>query len=91
MKRTIYIILPLALCACKPSIPFQTAVNKADSCYMAQDYRQANKYYKQAFKASDVAPQNYHYSNAAGVAAMDRDEQTAFMRLNQLVEKDKEW
>ena len=92
MKRLTYIfIASLAFYACKPSIPFQTAVRKADSCYMAQDYRQANEYYKQAFKASDAAPQSYHYSNAAGVAAMAGDEQTAFMRLNQLIEKDKEW
>ena len=92
MKRLTYIfIASLAFYACKPSIPFQTAVRKADSCYIAQDYRQANEYYKQAFKASDAAPQSYHYSNAAGVAAMAGDEQTAFMRLNQLIEKDKEW
>ena len=92
MKRLSYIfIASLAFYACKPSIPFQTAVQKADSCYMAQDYRQANKYYKQAFKASDAAPQSYHYSNAAGVAAMAGDEQTAFKRLNQLIENDKEW
>ncbi len=91
MKRTIFYILLLALCACKPTIPFQTAVNKADSCYMAQNYEQANNYYKQAFHASDAKPQSYHYSNAAAVAAMAGDEQTAFMRLNQLISNDKEW
>ena len=91
MKRTIFYIILLSLCACKPSIPFQTAVNKADSCYMAQDYEQANGYYKQAFAAKDAAPQDYHYSNAAAIAAMAGDEQTAFMRLNQLISNDKEW
>lgn len=91
MKRIIFYILLLALCACKPTIPFQTAVNMADSCYMAQNYEQANNYYKQAFHASDAKPQSYHYSNAAAIAAMAGDEQTAFMRLNQLINNDKEW
>ena len=79
----------LYLCACHPSLSFQTAVQKADSCYMAQDYRQANNYYKQAFNATDAVPQSYHYANAAGVAALAGDTKTAFKRLNQLIEKDK--
>jgi hypothetical protein len=58
---------------------------------MAQDYKQANSYYKQAFNASDAKLQNFHYSNAAAIAAMAGDEQTAFMRLNQLISNDKEW
>jgi hypothetical protein len=58
---------------------------------MAQNYKQANNYYKQAFQASDAEPQSYHYSNAAAIAAMAGDEQTAFMRLNQLISNDKEW
>ena len=91
MKRTVFNILLLVLCGCQKPLGFMESVQKADSCYMAQEYRQANRYYKQVFKASDAAPQSYHYSNAAGVAAMAGDEQTAFMRLDQLIEKDKEW
>lgn len=75
----------------KPSISFQTAINKADSCYMAQDYTRANYYYKLAFAANDAAPQDYHYSNAASVASKAGDEQTAFLRLDQLISTNKEW
>lgn len=91
MKRTVFYILVLALYGCQKPLAFHEAVQKADSCYMAQDYEQANNYYKQAFSASDAEPQSYHYSNAAAIAAMAGDEQTAFMRLNQLISSDKEW
>ena len=91
MKRTIFYILVLALYGCQKPLAFHEAVQKADSCYMAQDYKLANSYYKQAFNASDAKPQSYHYSNAAAIAAMAGDEQTAFIRLNQLISNDKEW
>lgn len=92
MRKLIYIFIALlVLCACKPSLSFQTAVQKADLCYMAQDYRQANNYYKQAFKAADAAPQSKHYANAASVAALAGDHQTAFKRLHQLIANNREW
>ena len=91
MKRTVFYILVLALYGCQKPLAFHEAVQKADSCYMAQNYEQANSYYKQAFSASDAEPQSYHYSNAAAIAAMAGDEKTAFMRLNQLISNDKEW
>jgi hypothetical protein len=58
---------------------------------MAQDYTRANYYYKLAFAANDAAPQDYHYSNAASVASMAGDEQTAFLRLDQLISTNKDW
>jgi hypothetical protein len=100
MKYVLPILIPLILCAAAvvtPScsktgnLPFLSAVQKADSCYFAQDYKQANDYYRQAFKAQDADLQNSHYTNAASVAALSGDTRTALLRLNQLIEKDPDW
>lgn len=91
MKKTVFLTIAFALCACHKPIVFQEAVHRADSCYMANDYKQANRFFKQAFRAKDAKPQNFHYANAASVAALAGDSQTAFKRLNQLIENDKEW
>ena len=90
-RTSIFLLISIITSCAKPSISFQTAINKADSCYMAQDYTRANYYYKLAFAANDAAPQDYHYSNAASVASMAGDEQTAFLRLDQLISTNKEW
>lgn len=91
MKKIVFPLILFFTACGHQSLPFQTLVQKGDSCYMEQDYKQANNYYQQAFKTPDAAPLDYHYSNAAGVAALAGDHKTAFRLLNELVQTHKDW
>lgn len=83
--------LGMSSCSKGEQLPFLSAVQKADSCYFAQDYEQANHYYQLAFEAKDADLQNSHYTNAASVAALAGDNETALLRFRQLIDKDPEW
>lgn len=59
---------------------YNTLINKADSCYMKQNYELASNFFDKAFSLG-VKPIDKHLYNGACAAALCGDESTAFNRL----------
>ncbi len=59
---------------------YNSLINKADSCYMKQDFELASRYFDKAFSLG-VKPVDKHLYNGACAAALSGDENTAFNRL----------
>ena len=59
---------------------YNTLINKADSCYMKQNFELASMFFDKAFSLG-VKPVDKHLYNGACAAALSGDESTAFNRL----------
>ena len=90
-ETTLSVELLRTLQATRAQLSFNQAISKADSCFMAGDFALSSDFFKLAFRAPDAAPQNFHYSNAAEVAARAGDTYNAFERLYELTDRDKNW
>ncbi len=90
-ETTLSVELLQTLQATRAQLSFNQAISKADSCFMAGDFAMSSDFFTLAFRAPDSAPQNFHYSNAAEVAARAGDTYIAFERLYELTDRDKNW
>ena len=90
-ETTLSVELLQTLQSTRAGLSFYQAISKADSCFMAGDFAMSSDFFTLAFRAPDAAPQSFHYSNAAEVAARAGDTYNAFERLYELTDRDKDW
>lgn len=69
---------------------YNTLINKADSCYMKQNFELASMFFDKAFSLG-VKPVDKHLYNGACAAALSGDESTAFTRLFARVQLYPQW
>jgi len=63
-----------------PIVLYNTFINKADSCYMQQNFALASDFFDKAFSIG-IKPIDKHLYNGACAAALSGDENAAFKRL----------
>jgi len=63
-----------------PTVLYNTFINKADSCYVQQNFALASDFFDKAFSIG-IKPVDKHLYNGACAAALSGDEDTAFRRL----------
>lgn len=69
---------------------YNTLINKADSCYMKQNFELASMFFDKAFSLG-VKPVDKHLYNGACAAALSGDESSAFNRLFERVRLYPQW
>ena len=69
---------------------YKTLINKADSCYMKQNFELASNFFDKAFSL-DVKPADVDLYNGACAAALSGDESSAFNRLFARVQLYPKW
>lgn len=69
---------------------YNTLINKADSCYMKQNFELASNFFDKAFSLG-VKPVDKHLYNGACAAALSGDESSAFNRLFKRVRLYPQW
>ena len=93
--NAIKLYLSLALClilseaVAAPAGDFLSMTHSADSCYMAGDYTGASAFFGEALKRPEACAANYY--NAACCAAKAGETDTAFSRLNRLMQQFPDW
>lgn len=93
--KTIRLYLSLALCLvvagafAAPAGDFRSLTRSADSCYMAGDYAGASAFFGEALTLPEACAANYY--NAACCAARAGETDTAFSRLNRLMQQFPDW
>lgn len=93
--NAIKLYLSLALClilseaVAAPAGDFLSLTHSADSCYMAGDYTGASAFFAEALKRPEACAANYYNAACCAVKAGETD--TAFSRLNRLMQQFPDW
>lgn len=92
MKKLLILLFFVAqVCyAQQDCLQYNKLIMQADSMYFSQNYKQASELFSKAFVFKDCI-KVYHWFNAASVAAMAGDKETAFERLYQYMNLAKNW